>query len=145
MLSFLPHSSALLPVKLGFSLSPFILQRTSSRTSSLFLPPVCHLHPVLCLVAQSCPTLCDPVDCSPPGSSVYRDSPGKNTGIGFHALLQEIFLTQGSNPSLLSLLHCRQILYQLSYQGSPISVLHIYIFSCQEVKGLLYKVKGDYE
>ena len=49
----------------------------------------------LCLVTQSCPTLCDPVDCSPPGSSVHGDSPGKNTGVGCHALLQGIFLTQG--------------------------------------------------
>ena len=39
------------------------------------------------LVAQSCPTLCDPMACSPPGSSVLGDSPGKNTGVGFHALL----------------------------------------------------------
>ena len=42
------------------------------------------------------------------------DSPGQNTGVGFHALLQGIFPTQGSNPGLL---HCRQILYCLSYQG----------------------------
>ena len=34
----------------------------------------------MCLVAQLCPTLCDPMDCSPPGSSVCGDSPGKNTG-----------------------------------------------------------------
>ena len=44
------------------------------------------------------------------------DSPGKNTGVGCHALLQGIFSTQGSNPSLP---HCRQILYHLSHQGSP--------------------------
>ena len=37
-----------------------------------------------------------------PGSSVHRDSPGKNTGVGGHALLQGIFLTQGSNLSLPS-------------------------------------------
>ena len=43
---------------------------------------------VLCLAAQSCPTLCDPMDCSPPGSSVHGASPGKNTGVGCHALLQ---------------------------------------------------------
>ena len=42
---------------------------------------------MLCLVTQSCPTLCDPMDCSPSGSSVHRDSPGKNTGVGCHALL----------------------------------------------------------
>ena len=45
---------------------------------------------VLCLVAQSCPTLCDPIDYSPLGSSVHGDSPGKNTGVGCHALLQGI-------------------------------------------------------
>ena len=43
-----------------------------------------------CLVTQSCPTLCDPMDCSPPGSSVHGESPGKNTGVGCHALLQGI-------------------------------------------------------
>ena len=43
---------------------------------------------------QSCPTLYDPMDCSPPGFSVHEDSPGKNTGVGCHALLQGIFLTQ---------------------------------------------------
>ena len=42
------------------------------------------------------------------------NTPGKNTGRGSHSLLQGIFPTQSSNP-----LHCRQILYYLSYQGSP--------------------------
>ena len=42
--------------------------------------------------------------------------PGKNTGVGCHFLLHCIFLTQGSNASLL---HCRQILYHLSYRGGP--------------------------
>ena len=37
---------------------------------------------LLCLVTQSCPTLCDPMDCSPPGSSVYENCPGKNIGLG---------------------------------------------------------------
>ena len=36
---------------------------------------------VLCLVTQSCLTLCDPVDYGLPGFSVHRDSPGKNTGV----------------------------------------------------------------
>ena len=34
------------------------------------------------LIAQSCPTLCDSMDCSPPGSSVHGDSPAKSTGVG---------------------------------------------------------------
>ena len=65
----------------------------------------------VCLVAQPCLTLCDPMDCSPPGSTVHGDSPGKNTGVGCHALLQGIFPTQGLNPGLP---HCRWILYQTS-------------------------------
>ena len=70
---------------------------------------------VLCLVIQSCPTLCDPMDCSPPGSSVCGDSPGQNTAVGSLALLQGIFPTQGLN---LGLPHCWQILYCLSHQRS---------------------------
>ena len=55
--------------------------------------------------------------CSPPGSSVREDSPGKNIGVGCHAALQGIFPTQASRPGLP---HCRQILYHLSHQGSPV-------------------------
>ena len=84
---------------------------------------ICHiiyiLHMCMCVqrwVAQSCLTLCDPVDCSLPGSSVRGDSPGKNTGAGCHAPLQGIFPTQRSNPGLP---HCRRILYRLNHQGSP--------------------------
>ena len=54
---------------------------------------------------QSCLTLCDPMDYSWPSSSVHEDSPGNNTGVGCHAVLQGIFLTQGSNPRLLCLFH----------------------------------------
>ena len=54
----------------------------------------CTCYAVLFLVAQSCPTLCHPMDCSPQGSSVHEDSPSKNTGVGCHALLQGIFTTQ---------------------------------------------------
>ena len=60
------------------------------------------------------------LDCSPPGSSVHLDSPGKNTGAGCHFLLQGIFPTQGLNPGLL---YFRQILYPLSYMDiSPLNV-----------------------
>ena len=58
-------------------------------------------------VTQLCLTLCDPMDCSPPGSSVHEIL-GKNTGVGCHSLLQGIFPTQGLN---LGLLRCKQILY----------------------------------
>ena len=51
---------------------------------------------IVCLVAQSCPTLRPQA----PGSSVHGDSPGKNTGVGCRSLLQGIFPTQGLNPCL---------------------------------------------
>ena len=66
------------------------------------------------LVTQSCLTLCDPMDCSPPGSSVHRILQARI--LDSHPLLQGIFPTQGSNPGFP---HCRQILYHLSHQGSP--------------------------
>ena len=59
------------------------------------------------------------MDCGPPGSSVrgILELEFWNTGVGSHFILQEIFLTQGSNQGLL---HRRQILYHLSHQGSPL-------------------------
>ena len=45
-----------------------------------------------------------------------KSSPGQNTGVGSLSLLQGIFPTQGLNPDLP---HCKQILFQLSYKGSP--------------------------
>ena len=60
------------------------------------------------LVTQVCLTVGIPKNCSPPGS------PGKNTGVGSHSLLQGIIPTQGSNPGLL---HCKWILYHLSHQS----------------------------
>ena len=52
----------------------------------------------LCLVTQLCPTLCNSMDCSLPGSSCPRDSPGKNTGEGCHALLQGNLPNSGMEP-----------------------------------------------
>jgi len=60
---------------------------------------VAQLHPIL---YNSCRLLCP------------WDSLGKNAGVDYHDLLQEIFLTQGSNPGLPN---CRQILYCLSYRA----------------------------
>ena len=91
-----------------FFLLPFLLLILFT-----IFPPLTIQFLVLCLVAQSCQTLYEPMDCSLPGSSIHGDSPGKNTAVGCHA--QRIFLTQGLNPSLL---HCRRILYCLSHQGS---------------------------
>ena len=67
-------------------------------------------------VSQSCPTLCDPMVCP-------WNSPGQNIGAGCHSLLQGIFLTRGSNWGLL---HCRQILYHLSYQTNLANTLGKY-------------------
>ena len=70
-----------------------------------------HQHLLLSLHAkllQSCPSLCNPMDCSLSDSSVHGDSPGKNTGVGCHA--------PPGNPGLP---HCRRILYCLSHQRNP--------------------------
>ena len=69
-------------------------------------------------VVKSCPTLCDPMDCSPPGSSVQGVSQTRIlewVAVSF----QGIFLTKGSNPGLL---HCRQILY-CPFTGKPVKAL----------------------
>ena len=57
------------------------------------------------------------IACQAPLSKIFS---GKNTGVYCPALLEGIFPTHESNPCLLCLLHCRQILYPLSYLGSPI-------------------------
>ena len=83
------------------------------------------------LVTQSCVLSCSVVssslrphrDCSPLGSSVHGISQARKTGMHLHSLLQGIFPTQGLNQGLL---HCRWMLYQLSYQGSPSAALGIY-------------------
>ena len=105
-------------------LLPLVNQPPRSR----MLPPLKVLkqtlgHPLMKFIMslfakllQSCLTLCNSMDYSPPGSSVHADSPGKNTGVGCHALLQGIFPTQGLKPHLLWLLHCQQILYHWATQ-----------------------------
>ena len=67
-------------------------------------------HKVKVLVPQSCPTLCNPMNCSPPGSSVH--------GILQARILEWVAIpfSWGLNPDVL---YCRQILYHLSPQGSP--------------------------
>ena len=62
-----------------------------------FLSILLELFSAACLVTQSCPALCDPMDYSLPGSSAHGDSPGKNTAVDCHALLQRSFPTQGSS------------------------------------------------
>ena len=58
-------------------------------------------HSGFYMCAESCATLCDPMDCSLPGSPIQENFQAKTTGAGCHFLLQGIFLTQGSNLCLL--------------------------------------------
>ena len=91
-----------------------VLKHWISRYALLFASPFIVSSEGM-LVAQLYLTLCEPMDCSL--TSVHGIAQSrKNTGVGCHFLLQGIFLTQGLNSGLL---HCRQMLYQLSHQGSP--------------------------
>ena len=73
---------------------------------------------VVVLGARLCPTLCDPMDCGPPGFSLREIFQARiNTGVDCHSLLQRIFPTQGLNPGLL---HCRQMLCHLSNKEDPL-------------------------
>ena len=107
--------------------------------ASFHQPLICylwwwHLWVGQCLVTQLHLILCCPMDWSLPGSSVLVDSPGKNTRVGFHALLHRIFPIQGLNPGLL---HCRQILYHLRHQGSLMApLLWCYIYPTCTGSGL---------
>ena len=100
------------------------------------LKPVILYSCVHAKLLQLCSILCNPVNCSLPGSSVHGGSPGKNTGVGCHGLLQRIFPSQGSNPHLLCLLHWQAGSLPLAPPGKPrvsyglylIIDLHIYIF-----------------
>ena len=136
-------------------------------------PPTCIVP-----VAQWCPTLCNPMDCSPPGSSVHGISqtrilegvvipssrgssqPRDRTQVshivggfftdwatreaqkywsGSPSLIQGFFPTQEWNRGHL---HCRQILYQLSYQGSPLldlgGILFLTLLIYTEIAGTVY-------
>ena len=117
------HFSPQLISQGGCSLGDFIQFRDFKNTwlvvipiivSSVFFPEfqvgmftgpvlsISHINswklPVLCLVAQSCLTLCDLRDYSLPGPSFHGSSPGRNTGVSCCCLLQGIFPLQGLNP-----------------------------------------------
>ena len=78
------------------------------------------IYKVCCWVAQLCPTLLQPHGLWPTRLLCPWDSPGKNTGVGCHFLLQGMFPTQGSNPGLL---HCRQSLLS-EPPGEPSTGFH---------------------
>ena len=76
---------------------------------------------VLCVRAQSCLTLCNPMDCRPLGSSLHGIL--QDTAVGCHFLLQGMFPTQGSNLCLLHLLHWQVNSLTLSHLEAPIVFL----------------------
>ena len=100
------------------------------------------------LVTQSCLTVCDPMDCSPPSSFVHRIFQAKVLRLGCYSLLlQKIFPTQGLIPDLL---HCRQILYHLSHQGCPVAAVRSSYSACKhsdqrwiQVDGALFTQFGE--
>ena len=126
VIAFLPRSKCLLISWLP-SPSAVILEprKIKSATVSTVSPSICHevtyifrrtkikkMHSSIqvkklegCVYAQSCLILFNPMDSSPPVSSVHRSSPGNNSGMDCHFLLQGFFLTQGLNPCLLCFLH----------------------------------------
>ena len=102
------------------------------------LPPPSPQHTLSfskCLVAQSCPTLCEPMDCSLPGSSIPGDSQSKDTEVGCHVLLQGIFSTPGLNPGFS---HCRQIFYCLSHPVRP--RIQEWVLGLLHVRPVLYQL-----
>ena len=133
--SHMMHSSAntfFLSLTISFSLPPCNLL----KSLSVFLPGCSTnlqeriwkartlIFNCVCSFTQSRLILCDPIDYSPPGSSVHQAPhlvhfPGKNIGVDCHSLLQGVFLTQGSNPSLLHLLHWQADISPLHRLGSP--------------------------
>ena len=105
-----------------FHFASFNTYNLTANSLSLCAPPSISGR-ILSLLSVSHSVLSNslqPHGLQPPRLLCPWDSPGKNTGVGCHFLLQGIFLTQGLNPGLLQ---CRQILYHLSHQGSPESVV----------------------
>ena len=101
--------------------------RGSGITHPHTLPAVLS-HFVLCL------TVCDPMDCSPPGSSVLGILEARILEWIDMPSSRGIFPSQGLNPRLLHLLHCRQILYPLSHLGNPILIIKLIIFMKKKLR-----------
>ena len=86
-------------------------------------------------VTKLCPTLCNPKDCSPLGSSVHGIFPGKNTGVGWHFLLQGISLAQGLNWRLLL---GRRILYfwaiRKAFKYLFVNKIYLFLYKWSKLK-----------
>ena len=99
--------------------------------ASVLITFVCVCVCVCVQLLQSCLTFCNPMDCSLPGSSVHRDSPGKNTEVGCLALLQGSFPIQGLNLSLLCLLHWQAGSSPLAPPGITFVSVYILMSGCK--------------
>ena len=97
-------------------------------TEQLGKPLIC----LLCLVTQSCLTLFNPMNCSPPGSSVHGLSQARL--LEWVAISSGIFPTQGSNPHLWSLLHWQADFLRLHHLGSPIYGLLLLLSNFSRVR-----------
>ena len=101
-----------------------LAQSTTGLSFEGMMPCLTNLYVrcLACSVTQSCLTLCDPTDCSPPGSSVHGILQARILEWIAISSSRGIFSTRGSNLSLLHLLHCRQILYHQA-TGEPLTNL----------------------
>ena len=91
------------------------MQKKKKKITKLQSTDIYALKRVKVLVIQSYRTLCDPMDCTPPGF-LFMEFCRQEHWIGLPFPYPGDLLTQGSNPGLW---HCSQILYPLSHQGSP--------------------------
>ena len=86
--------------------------------------PIANILTLLCLVAQSCLTLCNPMDCSPPASSVHGNPTGKNTRVGCHALLNILHSVQFSRSVVSDSLRPRELQHARTPCTSPTPGVH---------------------
>ena len=95
----------------------------------------------VCTLAQSCLILCSPMDCSPP-APLSMGFPRQEywSGVGCHFLLQRIFLTQESNPCLLSLLHWQVDSLPLTPPGKPQKSQECYYLLSAYTKGMCLRI-----
>ena len=102
------------------------LKKKNKKLKSVFLLTKCCC---CCIVVKSCPMFLQPHGLLSIRFLYAWDFTGKHTGVGCHFLLQAIFPTQGLNPHLWCLLHCRWILYHWATRGAPqkcLALKHIF-------------------
>ena len=95
---------------------PLNILQCTEQNSTIKNCPVQNVNNTCVLVAQSCPTLCNPRDYKLSRLHCPWNSPSKSNEVGSHFPLKGLFSIYGSNPGLLC---CRWILYHLSHRGNP--------------------------